>query len=57
MGLSMKPRDPIKFLEQNGYYFCLAEGGSHYIYSNGKNTIPIPIHGSNDFGEAFILTV
>ena len=54
MGLTMKPRELIKFLETKGYMFIRAKGGSHHIYSNGSNSIPIPIHGSKDFGEDFI---
>ena len=54
MGLTMKSRELIKFLEANGYRFISAKGGSHHIYSNGTNSIPIPIHGSKDFGEDFI---
>jgi len=53
----MKPRELIKFLEANGYKFIRAKGGSHHIYSNGINPIPIPIHGSKDFGEDFIRIV
>ena len=54
MGLTMKPLELIKFLEANGYAFIRAKGGSHHIYSNGINTVPVPIHGSKDFGEDFI---
>ena len=50
----MKPREMIKFLEMNGYRFLRAKGGSHHIYSNGINSVPIPIHGSKDFGEDLI---
>ena len=57
MGLTMKPRELIKFLETNGYRFIRAKGGSHHIYGNGINSIPIPIHGSKDFGEDFLRTV
>ena len=54
LGLTMKPRELIKFLESNGYEFSRAKGGSHHIYSNGVHSVPIPIHGSKDFGEDFI---
>ena len=57
MGLTTTPRDLIKFLEANGYIFIRAKGGSHHIYSDGIHSIPIPIHGSKDFGEDFIKTV
>lgn len=53
----MKPRELIKFLEANGYKFIRAKGGSHHIYGNGVNSVPIPIHGSKDFGEDFIRMV
>ena len=54
MGLTMKPRELIRFLEANGYSFIRAKGGSHHIYGNDKYSIPIPIHGSKDFSEDFI---
>jgi predicted RNA binding protein YcfA (HicA-like mRNA interferase family) len=54
MGLTMKPRELIKFLEANGYHFVRAKGGSHHIYSNDVVSVPIPIHGGKDFGENFI---
>ena len=54
MGLTMKPRDLIKFLEVNGFNFIRAKGGSHHIYSNGIKSVPIPIHGNKDFGEDFL---
>jgi len=53
----MKSQELIKFLEAYGYGFIRAKGGSHHIYSNGLNSIPIPIHGSKDFGEDFIRMV
>ena len=56
MGLTMKHQELIKFLEANGYRFIRSKGGSHHIYGNGIKSIsiPIPIHGSKDFGEDFI---
>ena len=54
MGLTMKPREMIRFLEHNGYQFVRAKGGSHHIYGNGVHSVPIPVHGSKDFGEDFI---
>ena len=54
MGLTVKPRELINFLESNGYVFLRAKGGSHHIYGNGVNSVPIPIHGNMDFGEIFI---
>jgi len=57
MGLTMKPRELVRFLEANGYKFIRAKGGSHHIYGNGVFSLPIPIHGSKDFGEDFIKMV
>ena len=57
MGLTMKPYDLIKFLESCGYRFIRTKGGSHHIYSNGIHSVPVPIHGSKDFGEDFIRMV
>ena len=54
MGLAMKPRDLIKFLELNGYRFVRAKGGSHHIYSDGSHSVPIPVHIGKDLGEDFI---
>ena len=39
----MKRRDLIKLLEKNGWSF-LRDGGRHDIYTNGKNSEPIPRH-------------
>ena len=39
----MKRTDLIKLLERNGWYLKRA-GGGHDIYSNGKETEPIPRH-------------
>ena len=39
----MKRRDLIKLFEQNGWYF-LRDGGRHDIYTNGKESEPIPRH-------------
>ena len=57
MGLTMKPRELIKFLEANSYVFIRAKGGSHHIYSNGINSVPVPIHGSKDFDVDFIMMI
>jgi predicted RNA binding protein YcfA (HicA-like mRNA interferase family) len=53
----MKPREMINFLEANDYHFLRAKGGSHHIYTNGVRCVPVPIHGSKDFGEEFIRMV
>ena len=57
MGLTMKPRELVSFLEDNGYRFIRAKGGSHHIYGNGAHSVPIPIHSGKDFGEDFIRMV
>ena len=54
MGLALKPRKLIEFLESNGYKFVRSKGTSHHIYSNGVHSVPLPIHNSKDFGEDFV---
>ena len=54
MGLTLKPKELIKFLESNGYKFIRARGTSHHIYSNGEHTVSIPVHGGNEFSDKFI---
>ena len=44
----MKRRDLEKLLKQNGWYL-LRSGGGHDIYTNGKDTEPIPRH--NEINE------
>ena len=39
----MKRKDLIKKLTQNGWYFK-RDGGNHEIWTDGKNTEPIPRH-------------
>jgi predicted RNA binding protein YcfA (HicA-like mRNA interferase family) len=41
--MSVKRRDLIKHLEENGYAL-LREGKKHSIYTNGDKTIPIKRH-------------
>ncbi len=41
--MSVKRRDLIRYLEQNGYSL-LREGGKHSIYSNGQAAIPVKRH-------------
>ncbi len=41
--MSVKRRDLIKYIEENGFYL-LREGGNHSIYTNKKKTIPIKRH-------------
>jgi predicted RNA binding protein YcfA (HicA-like mRNA interferase family) len=50
----MKPHEMIKFLESEGYSFLRQKGTSHSIYSNGVNSVPLPIHGGCDYGSKFI---
>ncbi|MCL2350914.1 MAG: type II toxin-antitoxin system HicA family toxin [Firmicutes bacterium] len=57
MGLTMKPRELVRFLETKGFVFIRAKGGSHHIYGKGVFVIPIPIHGGKDFDEDFIKVV
>ena len=45
--MSVKRRDPIHYLEKNG--FCLLrEGGKHTIYTNGNKVIPAKRHKQFD---------
>lgn len=39
----MKHRDLVKLLEQNGWYLK-RHGANHDLYTNGKNSEPIPRH-------------
>ena len=41
--MSVKRRDLVKYLEENGYTL-LREGKKHAIYSNGDKTIPEKRH-------------
>ncbi|MBE9057107.1 type II toxin-antitoxin system HicA family toxin [Sphaerospermopsis sp. LEGE 08334] len=45
--MSVKRKDLIKYLEENGYYL-LREGGNHSIYTNDLKTIPVKRHRSID---------
>ena len=45
--MSVKRRDLIRHLEQNGYYL-LREGSNHTIYSNGAKVIPVKRHRQLD---------
>ncbi|GAX37120.1 type II toxin-antitoxin system HicA family toxin [Nodularia sp. NIES-3585] len=45
--MSVKRKDLIKHLEQNGFYL-LREGGNHSIYSNETKTIPVKRHRTID---------
>ena len=39
----MKRKELIKLLEKNGWYIK-RNGGNHDLYTNGKQTEPIPRH-------------
>ena len=45
--MSVKRRDLIGYLEQNGFYL-LREGQNQSIYTNGTTTIPVKRHRSFD---------
>ena len=45
--MSVKCRDLVKYLEQNGFSL-LREGGKHSIYSNGVKTVPVKRHRTLD---------
>jgi predicted RNA binding protein YcfA (HicA-like mRNA interferase family) len=45
--MSVKRRDLIRYLEQNGFYL-LREEKNHSIYTNKAKTIPVKRHKSLD---------
>ncbi|MFC2130661.1 type II toxin-antitoxin system HicA family toxin [Bacteroidota bacterium] len=45
--MSVKRRDLIKYLEQNGFYL-LREGANHSIYTNETKTFPVKRHSKID---------
>jgi predicted RNA binding protein YcfA (HicA-like mRNA interferase family) len=45
--VSVKRRDLVRYLEQNGFSL-LREGGKHSIYSNGVKTVPVKRHRTLD---------
>ena len=45
--MSVKRRDLIKFLEENGFYL-LREGANHSIYTNDEKIIPVKRHATID---------
>jgi mRNA interferase HicA len=45
--MSVKRRDLIQYLEENGFYL-LREGANHSIYTNGARTIPVKRHRQLD---------
>jgi len=45
--MSVKRKELVRFLEQNGFYL-LREGGNHSIYSNNEKIIPVKRHSTFD---------
>ncbi|MEH2414343.1 type II toxin-antitoxin system HicA family toxin [Nostoc sp.] len=45
--MSVKRKELIKYLEQNGFYL-LREGGNHSIYTNELRTLPVKRHRTID---------
>jgi len=45
--LSVKRRELIKYLEENGFYL-LREGKKHSIYTNGIKIVPVKRHRTID---------
>ncbi|HHT9124624.1 MAG TPA: type II toxin-antitoxin system HicA family toxin [Candidatus Brocadiia bacterium] len=45
--MSVKRRDLIKYLEENGF-FLIREGSKHSIYTNNEKIIPIKRHRTID---------
>ncbi len=45
--MSIKRRDLIRYLEENGFRL-LREGGNHSIYTNNKKTVPVKRHRTLD---------
>ncbi|MFQ5627846.1 MAG: type II toxin-antitoxin system HicA family toxin [bacterium] len=45
--MSVKRRDLIKHLKENGFYL-LREGGNHSIYTDNDKTIPVKRHRQFD---------
>lgn len=45
--MSVKRRELIKYLEENGFYL-LREGKKHSIYTNGIKIVPVKRHRTID---------
>ena len=43
MNVSVKRKELIKYLEENGFYL-LREGGNYSIYTNDIKTLPVKKH-------------
>jgi len=57
MGLAIKPKTLIKFLEDNGWRFIRARGTSHHIYGKEGKTASIPVHKDKDVPIGTLLSV
>ncbi len=44
MGLSVNAAILIRFLKDNDFSFVRSKGTSHQVYSNGVNSVSIPVH-------------
>lgn len=54
MGLVLKPREMIRFLESQGFKF-VRQSGSHAIYNNGEKQTIIPIHAKDIKMEHYLI--
>jgi predicted RNA binding protein YcfA (HicA-like mRNA interferase family) len=45
--MSVKRRDLVKYLEENGFYLQ-REGGNHSIYTNASRIVPVKRHRKFD---------
>ncbi|MCL2170839.1 MAG: type II toxin-antitoxin system HicA family toxin [Defluviitaleaceae bacterium] len=57
MGLTMKHREMVKFLESRGFEFVRSKGTSHRIYSDGEKSFPVAYHGSKELNIDIILSI
>ena len=46
MGLAVRPKTMVKFIESEGFRF-VAQKGSHRKFSNGINITTIPMHNED----------
>ncbi|KUO73441.1 MAG: hypothetical protein APF81_19725 [Desulfosporosinus sp. BRH_c37] len=46
MGLSVKAKDMVKFLKENGFW--IKRTTSHHILTNGVRTVPVSRHDNED---------
>ena len=53
MGLVLKSRELIRFLESKGFRFVRSRG-SHHVYTDDKHTLPVPVHKGKDISEELI---